>query len=311
MIKKTLYFGNPAYLSLRNGQLVIKLPEVERQKDISDILKKESVRTIPIEDIGVMVLDHKEITITQALIASLLDNSVALVTCNDKRMPTGMLLPLQGNTLQNERFRNQIDASLPLKKQLWQQTIKAKIENQAYLLSKETECSSACMYKWAKDVKSDDSENLEARAAAYYWKNIFVDYPGFVRGREEKYPNNILNYGYAILRAIVARALVVSGLLPVAGIHHHNKYNAYCLADDIMEPYRPFVDKVVIEIMKSSEPTENLTKEIKTQLLSIPVIDVRIGGKRSPLMVAVAQTTASLAKCFNGELRKITYPEFV
>jgi len=311
MIKKTLYFGNPAYLSLCNGQLVIKLPEVERQKDISDILKKESVRTIPIEDIGVIVLDHKEITITQALIASLLDNSVALVTCNDKRMPTGMLLPLQGNTLQNERFRNQIDASLPLKKQLWQQTVKAKIENQAYLLSKETECPSACMYKWAKDVKSDDSENLEARAAAYYWKNIFVGYPDFVRGREEKYPNNILNYGYAILRAVVARALVVSGLLPVAGIHHHNKYNAYCLADDIMEPYRPFVDRVVIEIMKSSEPTENLTKEIKTQLLSIPVIDVRIGGKRSPLMVAVAQTTASLAKCFNGELRKITYPEFV
>lgn len=310
MIKKTIYFGNPAYLALRNNQLVIRLPEIERQKDIPEILKKESVRTIPIEDIGVIVLDCKEITITQAVMAALLENTVALVTCNDKRMPTGMLLPLQGNTLQNERFRNQIEASLPLKKQLWQQTIKAKIENQAYLLSTETSCSAACMYKWAKDVKSDDSENLEARAAAYYWKNIFVDYPNFVRGREEAYPNNLLNYGYTILRAIVARALVVSGLLPVAGIHHHNKYNSYCLADDIMEPYRPFVDKVVINIMKSSEPVDDITKEIKSQLLSIPVVDVRIGGKRSPLMVAVAQTTASLAKCFNGELRKISYPIF-
>ena len=310
MIKKTIYFGNPAYLSLRNNQLVIRLPEIERQKDIPEILKKESVRTIPIEDIGVIVLDCKEITITQAVMAALLENTVALVTCNDKRMPTGMLLPLQGNTLQNERFRNQIEASLPFKKQLWQQTIKAKIENQAYLLSTETSCSAACMYKWAKDVKSDDSENLEARAAAYYWKNIFVDYPNFVRGREETYPNNLLNYGYTILRAIVARALVVSGLLPVAGIHHHNKYNSYCLADDIMEPYRPFVDKVVINIMKSSEPVDDITKEIKSQLLSIPVVDVRIGGKRSPLMVAVAQTTASLAKCFNGELRKISYPIF-
>lgn len=310
MIKKTLYFGNPAYLSLRNNQLVVKLPEIERQNNLPDSFKKESLRTIPIEDIGVIVLDNKEITITQAVIAELLNNTVALITCNDKRMPNGMLLPLQGNTVQNERFRNQLDASLPLKKQLWQQTVKTKIENQAYLLSQTSSHSSACMYKWAKDVKSGDSDNMEARAAAYYWKYIFKDYPDFVRGREESYPNNLLNYGYAILRAVVARSLVVSGLLPVAGIHHHNKYNAYCLADDIMEPYRPFVDKVIIEIVRTSEPTEELRKDMKAQLLSIPVVDVKIEGKRSPLMVAVAQTTASLAKCFNGELRKISYPVF-
>ena len=227
MIKKTLYFGNPAYLSLRNHQLVIKLPEVERNKDIPDELKKANVRTIPIEDIGVIVLDNKEITITQAVIAALLDNTVALITCNDKRMPNGMLLPLQANTTQNERFRNQLDASIPLKKQLWQQTIKAKIENQAYLLSKNTPKSVACMYAWARDVKSGDSDNLESRAAVYYWKNIFPGIPDFVREQEGVYPNNLLNYGYAILRATVARALVVSGLLPVSGIHHHNKYNAY------------------------------------------------------------------------------------
>lgn len=311
MIKKTLYFGNPAYLSLRNKQLVIRLPEVERQRDLPDILKKEAIRTIPIEDIGVMVLDNKEITVTEGVMSALLDNTVAVITCNDKRMPVGMLLPLQGNTVQNERFRSQLGASLPLLKQLWQQTMKAKIENQATLLSRFTTKEAKNMLAWARDVKSGDPDNLEARAAVYYWKNIFQGLPNFVRDKDGLFPNNLLNYGYAILRAVVARALVVSGLLPVMGIHHHNKYNAYCLADDIMEPYRPFVDSLVLDIMKETEPVENLTKDLKARLLSIPVLDVRIGGKHSPLMVAVSQTTASLAKCFSGELRKISYPSFV
>lgn len=311
MIKKTLYFGNPAYLSLRNKQLVIRLPEVERQKDLPDIIKKEAVRTIPIEDIGIVVLDNREITVTEGVLSALLDNTVAVITCNDKRMPVGMLLPLEGNTVQNERFRNQLAASRPLLKQLWQQTIKAKIENQAELLSRTTSKAVGCMLAWAKDVKSGDSDNLEARAAVYYWKNIFKDNPNFIRDKDGTYPNNLLNYGYAILRAVVARALVVSGLLPVMGIHHHNKYNAYCLADDIMEPYRPMVDNLVLDIMEQTEPVENLTKELKAKLLSIPVIDVKIGGSHSPLMVAVSQTTASLAKCFSGEVRKISYPSFI
>ena len=164
------------------------------------------------------------------------------------------------------------------------------------------------MYVWADCVRSGDVENMEARAAAYYWKNIFPDRPDFTRGREEAEPNNLLNYGYAILRAIVARALVASGLLPTLGIHHHNRYNAYCLADDIMEPYRPYVDKIVYDIVSEGGAFE-LTKAIKVKLLSIPTTEVLINGKRSPLMVAVSQTTASLAKCFNGESRKLTYPE--
>lgn len=311
MIKKTLYFGNPAYLSLRNKQLVVRLPEIERQKDLPDIMKKEATRTIPIEDIGIVVLDNKEITITEGVLAALLDNTAALITCDDKRMPVGMLLPLQGNHVHNERFRSQLNASQPLLKQLWQQTIKAKIENQATLLSRATSKTADCMFVWARDVKSGDSDNMEARAAVYYWKNIFEDLPDFVRDKDGPYPNLLLNYGYAILRAVVARALVVSGLLPVMGIHHHNKYNAYCLADDIMEPYRPFVDSLVLDIMKGTKPSDSLTKDLKARLLSIPVIDVKIGGKHSPLMVAVAQTTASLAKCFNGEIRKISYPSFI
>lgn len=310
MIKRTLYFGNPAYLSLRNQQLVIKMPEVEKSTTVCEVIKTESVRTIPVEDIGVMVLDNKQITLTQGLMEALLVNNTAVVSCDARSMPAGLLLPLSGNTIQQERFTDQINSSLPLRKQLWQQTIKAKIENQAAVLRKHTSAESKCMNVWASDVKSGDSDNLEGRAAAYYWKNLFVPYiDKFVRGREAAPPNNLLNYGYAILRALVARALVSSGLLPTLGIHHHNRYNAYCLADDIMEPYRPYVDELVLSIVKSGQDYEELTKDLKAQLLSIPTIDVQISGKRSPLMIAASTTTASLAKCFGGEIRKIIYPE--
>ena len=310
MIKRTLYFGNPAYLSLRNQQLVIKMPEVEKSTTVCEVIKTESVRTIPVEDIGVMVLDNKQITLTQGLMEALLVNNTAVVSCDARSMPAGLLLPLSGNTIQQERFTDQINSSLPLRKQLWQQTIKAKIENQAAVLRKHTSAESKCINVWASDVKSGDSDNLEGRAAAYYWKNLFVPYiDKFVRGREAAPPNNLLNYGYAILRALIARALVSSGLLPTLGIHHHNRYNAYCLADDIMEPYRPYVDELVLSIVKSGQDYEELTKDLKAQLLSIPTIDVQISGKRSPLMIAASTTTASLAKCFGGEIRKIIYPE--
>lgn len=340
MIKRTLYFGNPAYLSMRNAQLVIHLPDANGMDD------RTGNNTIAIEDIGIVILDHKQITITHGLMEALLANNAALITCDSSRMPVGLMLPLSGNTTQSERFQAQIDASLPLQKQLWQQTIQAKIENQAYVLSKTRKAVVKNMLAWVDNVKSGDSDNLEARAAAYYWANIFPDIPEFRRGREGVPPNNLLNYGYAILRAVVARSLVASGLLPTLGIHHHNRYNAYCLADDIMEPYRPFVDKLVIEIVdsiqanrRSSEEVNNeniyqqvaeespdyvikksytsstandfeLTKEIKTKLLGIPVLDVIINGQRSPLMVAVGLTTASVAKCYLGESRKITYPTF-
>lgn len=224
-------------------------------------------------------------------------------------MPVGLMLPLYGNTTQNERFRQQLDASLPLKKQLWQQTIKSKIDNQASVLRDCIGEEMKCMRIWADDVKSGDSDNLEARAAAYYWKCLFTKIDGFTREREGIPPNNLLNYGYAILRAIVARGLVASGLLPTFGIHHHNRYNAYCLADDIMEPYRPYVDELVFNIINSGIDYTNITKEIKVKLLEIPTLEVKIGGKRSPLMIAVSQTTASLYKCFSGELRRISYPE--
>ena len=219
------------------------------------------------------------------------------------------MLPLSANTTQSERFRHQIEASQPLKKQLWQQTIQAKIWNQASVLYSQRGLDCGNMDAWAKQVKSGDSDNLEGRAAAYYWQNLFGNIKGFRRDREGIPPNNLLNYGYAILRAVVARSLVGSGLLPTLGIHHHNRYNAYCLADDIMEPYRPYVDRLVAEIVDSGVDISDLNKELKSKLLSIPVLDVVIGGRRSPLMIGVGMTTASLYKCYSGELRKIAYPD--
>lgn len=302
MIKRTLYFGNPAYLSMRLSQLVINLPDANGMDD------RSGINTIPIEDIGMVILDHKQITITHALLGALLNNNCSVITCDSNRMPQGLILPLEGNTVQNERFRTQLECTIPLRKQLWQQTIQMKITNQATLLHETTGCVVKNMQKWVLDVKSGDSDNLEGRAAVYYWANLFPSIQKFKRGRDEEPPNNLLNYGYAILRAIVARALVASGLLPTLGIHHHNRYNAYCLADDIMEPYRPYVDRLVIGIIKEGLDYTEITKEIKSRLLGIPVLDVVINDKRSPLMIAVSQTTASLYKCFAGESRKIVYP---
>ncbi len=308
MIKRTLCFTNPAYLSLKNNQLVIKLPEVETNPSLPESFKTETTKTIPIEDIGIVVLDNKRITITQGVMEALLENNAAIVTCNESHLPIGMHLPLVGNTTQTERMRHQIEASLPLKKQLWQQTISAKIQNQAAILKQIRGTEIRNMLKWASEVKSGDSENLEARAAVYYWQNAFPMIENFTRSREGEIPNNLLNYGYAILRAIVARALVSSGLLTTLGIHHRNKYNAFCLADDIMEPYRPYVDRLVMQLYDKYPDCEELTKELKTELLQIPVLDVIISNKRSPLMLAVSTTTSSLQKCYAGESRKIIYP---
>ena len=306
MIKRTLCFSNPTYLSVKMDQLMIRIPET---LDLYGNKIDELDTSIPIEDIGIVVLDNKQITITQSVIEKLLSNNSALITCDASHLPEGLMLPLSGNTTQSERFRNQIDISVPLKKQLWQQTIQAKIFNQAKALKKIRGVDAKNMFVWANNVKSGDSDNLEGRAAAFYWKTLFSEIKDFTRSREGIFPNSLLNYGYAILRAVVARALVISGLLPTLGIHHHNRYNAYCLADDIMEPYRPYVDILVCELISQNENIKEVDSVVKSKLLSIPVMEVIVNGKRSPLMVAVGQTTASLYRCFSGEQRKIVYPE--
>lgn len=298
MIKRTLFFGNPAYLSTKNNQLVVNFPEED---------KKEA--TIPIEDLGYVVLEDPQITITNGLIRKLVQNKTAIITCDSQHLPCALLQPLVGHTEQTERMRHQLNVSLPLKKNLWQQTVEVKIDNQAnHLLKREK--NALKLKRWAKEVKSGDTGNHEAIAAAYYFQSLFNEVEGFSRNQKGVAPNNLLNYGYAILRAITARALVSSGMLPSVGIFHRNKYNAFCLADDIMEPYRPYVDAMVYEIVATEYDYAELNQGIKAQLLTIPAMDTYIDGKWSPLMVAMSRTTNSLYECFEGSSRKILYPVF-
>jgi len=310
MIKRVIAFTNPAYLSLRMRQLVVRTTTSQQPETADKQEQSEYVTTIPIEDIGVVVLDNSQTTITQALLTALLEENIAVITCNDQHLPVGLQLPLDGHNLQRERWGEQLGASEPLRKQLWQQTVQQKIRNQAALLAAQGG-ETRNMLRWVSEVRSGDVENMEGRAAAYYWKSIFPAIPDFRRDRDGDEPNNLLNYGYAIIRALMARSLVAAGLLPTWGIHHHSRYDAYCLADDIMEPYRPFVDQVVIEIMHWNTQYHTLTREHKQRLLAIPVMDVLIDGQRRPLQLAIQQTAQSVQKCFSGELRKILYPELV
>ena len=303
MIKRTLFFGNPAYLSTKNEQIVIAFPD-----------KTLEAKTVAIEDIGIIVLENQQITITNGLLEKLINNNVALINCDQQHLPIGLLLPLNGHSEQSERFKHQINASIPLKKNLWQQTVTAKITNQAKLLKEHT-IAMRKMELWAKEVTSGDALNHESRAAVFYWQSLSpilnqTEHP-FTRSQDGFPPNNLLNYGYAILRAITARAIVSSGMLPTLGIFHKNKYNAYCLADDIMEPYRPFVDKIVCQITVQTPLVNDLTTDLKKQLLSVASIDVLLDGKKSPLMVAMSRTTNSLYECFEGSSRKILYPDYV
>jgi len=298
MIKRTLFFTNPVYLSTTKEQLVVQFPKAVEKED----------RTVPIEDIGMLVLEHQQITFTNSLIERLAYQNVVIVCCNAQHLPVSIFSPFAGHSEYNERLRAQLNASIPLKKNLWQQTVIAKIANQAHHLATRNKPFEK-LHAWSRDVKSGDATNRESHSAAFYWEHLF-DLPYFFRGQKGDPPNNLLNYGYAILRAICARSLVGSGMLPALGIHHANKYNAYCLADDIMEPYRPYVDALVCSILERYEQYEVLTTELKMELLQIAAMDVVIDGKKSPLLVAMSRTSNSLQACFSGVSRKLLYPVY-
>lgn len=291
MLKRTLFFGNKCSLTTKNEQLVVKSATKET--------------TVPIEDIGFVVIENQETYLSVPAISKLSSHNVSVIFCDAKHMPQSMLLNLESHHLQHQHFKNQINASEPLKKQLWQQVIKAKITNQAMVLEMLDKNNNPLKY-YASKVLSGDSDNREAVAAAYYWKHLF-DFD-FKRERAGVYPNLFLNYGYIVLRAAVARALSGSGLLNTLGIHHHNKYNAFCLADDIMEPYRPLVDMKVLEIIKNFDEHDLITP-IKAELLKVLTETVYFEDKKSPLMVALSTTTSSLQQCFSGKTRKIIYPK--
>jgi len=296
MIKRTLYFTRPAYLFLKNSQLVASF------KDANEEIQA------PLQDLGFVVLDNAQITITGALLGALATENVAVISCDETHHPIALCLTMDGNQVQQERYRYQLDSSLPLKKRLWQQTISSKLVNQGNLLAKLGEHPDPLL-KWAKEVSSGDTSNLEARGSRYYWPRVFaLHFTDFKRDRFGFPPNNALNYGYAIIRAACARALVGSGLLPALGIHHRNRYNAYCLADDIMEPYRPFVDKAVVELLANGETFDELSKPIKARLLQVLTDDVYFKDYTSPLMLGLSETAVSLYKVYAKETDRIVYP---
>lgn len=296
MLKRTLYIGNPAYLKLKDNQLQVTNPET-----------KELKGSAPVEDLGFVVLDNYQITISHQLIVALQGKNVAIISCDAHHLPHGLMLPMSGHVEHSERLKHQLNVSEPLRKQLWKQTVEAKISQQMLLLKK-LHKDYEPMVNYLNNVKSGDSTNMEGIAAQYYWKNLFDD---FSREREGEAPNNFLNFGYAVLRSIVARAIVSSGLNPTIGIFHRNKYNPYCLADDIMEPYRPYVDELVYKLMFLPTRPQELNREVKAELLKIMTCDVTMMGKIRPLMVSVSSTTSSLYKCYTGEQRIVKYPMLV
>ena len=291
MLKKSILLENKASLSTKNLQLVIKTETRES--------------TIPIEDIGFLVIDHPEIYLSIPAMNLMIENNTSVIICNTNHLPNGMFLNLNSHHIQQEIFKNQINASAPLKKQLWQQTVIDKITNQGILLQKITSKNNNFEFLASK-VLSGDSSNMEGVAASFYWKVFFEQ--KFKRERFGDYPNNFLNYGYAILRAATARALSGSGLLNTLGIHHKSKYNAFALADDIMEPFRPVVDEKVAEIMQNYTEQE-LNTQIKAELLQILTRTVYFKDEKSPLMVALQKTASSLQQCYTGDRKKIKYPK--
>ena len=293
MLKRTLFFTTPLDLSLRNNQLIINTRQMPEVKN-----------SVPIEDIGVVVLENQQINITLPLLNALSDNNAAVIICGENFMPNAMLLNLDSNTTQGERYRAQIEASEPLKKGLWKQVVEMKIRNQAALLNKLGKDGDK-LKPYYSNVKSGDSDNREGIAAKIYWNELFGE--DFIRSREGSSPNNLLNYGYTLLRAAVARALMGSGLFPAFGIFHRNRSNAFPLADDIMEPYRPFVDEIVFDLYANGE--RELNKQVKADLIHLLYTDTRVDKVVRPLEVGLTLTTASLAKCFAGDAKKLSYPQ--
>ena len=288
-------FTSPVSLSLKDKQIVITF------KDNKDTV------TRPIEDVGFVVIENPMVSITVPLLNELADNNVAVIFCDKKMMPKTMLMTLDGNTTQQESYKYQLNASLPMKKNVWKQLVECKIKNQSLLLNKVGK-DGGVLKPYYLNVKSGDSDNREGAAAREYWRLLFDD--GFKREREGLSPNGMLNYGYTILRAAVTRALIGSGLYPAFGVFHRNRYNAFPLADDIMEPYRPFVDEIVYHLYYDGAINE-LDSQTKRRLLRVLFSDVKMGKVTRPLENALSLTTASLLKMYKGESDKLSLPMLV
>lgn len=283
--------GRPSHLKHGARHLIVEQEGVE-------------VGRVPVEDLGVLVLDSYGITMTQELVVACLAHNVAVVHCDEKHMPGGMLVPFEANTLHARILRQQAAASEPTKKRIWQAVVSHKVRAQADVLKRAAK-PDAPLRALSSLVRSGDPENLEGRAAALYWESLFGD--AFLRNRNEAGVNAMLNYGYAVLRATVARAVVASGMHPALGVHHRNQYNAFALADDIMEPFRPLVDWHVYEMTEGGEdaPTGLLGPGDRRALLQFLGFSVKLAGKSTPVPVAVAHYVATLKAVLVGEKRKL------
>lgn len=295
MIKRIIEISSArTHLSVRYGQLIIR--------NNGDVQSQ-----IPCEDIGILLVDHVGTSYTHAVFTRLLDAGAAIVLCGGNHHPTGLLLPLESHSAQTERFRRQIETKEPVKKRLWKQLVQAKIKHQARVVGPDSEVYPA-LTAMRKRVRSGDPENVEAQASRKYWGAYLQDVQ-FRRNIEGKPPNNLLNYGYMVMRAAVARALCSAGLLPCLGIHHRNRYNAFCLADDLVEPFRGYVEARVKAIVEAEGVPDELTQELKARLLEVLYETMVIAGCKSPLMVGLHRTMASLQRCFAGEQEKLELPD--
>lgn len=296
MIARTLCFSSIGKLSLKYEQLVWSAESGEK-------------RTVPIEDVGFVILESGKIEITSAALQFLSANNVAVVVCDQAHTPSAQLLPYTAHTTAAESMEAQLSATDAIQGRLWRMIVRQKIRNQAALMEQLGANGAKRLLSLADEVKNGDPANCEAQAARIYFQALGPD--GFVRDRDGSWPNAPLNYGYAILRAATARALVGSGLACFRGIHHHNRYNAFALADDVMEPYRPFVDQYVLGKVKPFDvPMDELTKEMRARLLQILTCDVKLGDVRRPLMVALSFTTASLDRYYRKDSDKLALPGF-
>lgn len=295
MIKKVINIDSPAYLNTQYEQLKIRLRETDK------------IKSVPLEEIGVLILNNYSITISAVCMMKLNEYKIAMIVSDKSHLPTGMMLPFDGNFEQTERIRKQINLSKPREKNAWKQIIISKIENQSLHLEFLNKDFKAIRKKKDK-VLSGDTTNQEGQASKLYWGKLFSG-KDFYRDRYGPYPNNMLNYCYAILRATVARSIVASGLHPSIGLFHHNKYNSYCLADDMMEPFRPFADSLVYKLFLENPDEEfELSQEIRSKLLSVLYLDTEIDKTNHTLEVAVSRSCYSLYKYINGETDKLELP---
>lgn len=294
MIRKTVEIATAGTrLSIAHRQLVIDRPEAEK-------------RTLPCEDIGVLIVDHPQVSYTHSVFTTLLEEGAAVVLCGANHLPAGLMLPLDAHTTQTERHRAQVQTSEGVKNRAWQLIIAAKLRQQAAVLTHFTD-DDVGLSEIARRVRSGDPDNLEAMAAQRYWPRLFG--PDFRRFRDGPPPNNLLNYGYAIVRAAVARSIAAAGLITTLGIHHRNRSNPFCLADDLMEPYRPYVDWRVKQVLTEGVVPKELDRPSKAAMLSLFNETVVVGGRRSPLLLAIQASAASLCRMLTEGGKELVLPE--